>query len=295
MRLGGWYSAERAEDLPALCERLDAHGLSAIPAPNRIAEMPDDECVAFGQTAGDLGLVIGETGMWENLMTSDPARRAERIERVRTLLRKAELMGCRCVISLVGSGHPSDSMLAPDGSMLTAEGQRAFREVALRIVDGLELEHTCYAIEPWRTSFFYRPEDIRAFLDEVGHANVRLHLDLVNMVGRRDYFDTAGLAERTFALLSDRIAAAHLKDLRWDHEHMQIKWDEVLVGDGVMDYDAYLGGLAALDPDLPCFCEHLATEAEYKENFARLHRAADRIGARFLPRGPADTRKEGRP
>lgn len=295
MRLGGWYSAERAEDLEALCERLDAHGLSTIPAPNRIAEMPDEECVEFGEAARGLGLVIGESGMWENLMTSDPARRAERIERVRTLLSKAELMGCRCVISLVGSGHPSDHMLAPDGTMLTAEGTRAFHEVALRILDGLELERTCYAIEPWRTSFFYHPEDIAAFLDDVDHPSVRLHLDLVNMVGRRDYVDTAGLAERTFALLSDRIVAAHLKDLRWIHEHMQIRWDEVLVGDGVMDLDAYLGGLAALDPDLPCFCEHLATEAEYAESFTRLHGIAERIGARFLPREPAASGKERRP
>jgi sugar phosphate isomerase/epimerase len=286
VRLGGWYSAERAEDLEALCGRLDAHGLSAIPAPNRIAEMPDDECVAFGEAARALGLVVGGTGMWENLMSADPELRARRVEHVRRLLRKAELMGCRCVISLVGSGHPSDSMLAPDGAMLTEVGAREFREVALRIVDGLDLERTCYAIEPWRTSFFYHPEDIAAFLDDVGHPSVRLHLDLVNMVGRRDYFDTAGLAERTFALLSDKIAAAHLKDLRWDHEHMQIKWDEVLIGEGVMDHDTYLGGLARLDPDLPCFCEHLPTEAEFAESFARLHRVAERVGARFLPRDP---------
>jgi sugar phosphate isomerase/epimerase len=295
VRLGGWYSAERADDLPALCERLDAHGLSAIPAPNRIAEMPDDDCLAFGEAARDLGLVIGETGMWENLMTVDPTRRAERIERVRTLLRKAELMGCRCVISLVGSGHPSDHMLAPDPALLTAEGERAFREITLRIVDGLELERTSYAIEPWRTSFFYRPEDIASFLDSVDHPRVRLHLDLVNMVGRRDYFDTTGLAERTFAMLSDRIVAAHLKDVRWVHEHMQIRWDEVLVGEGVMDLGAYLGGLAALDPDLPCFCEHLASEAEYAESFARLHRIAAEHGLRFLARNPAEPRKERRP
>ncbi|HEU4354024.1 MAG TPA: TIM barrel protein, partial [Actinomycetota bacterium] len=172
----------------------------------------------------------------------------------------------------------------PDAAMLTAEGERAFREIALRIVDGLELERTCYAIEPWRTSFFYRPEDIATFLNSVDHPRVRLHLDLVNMVGRRDYADTAGLAERTFALLSDRIVAAHIKDVRWIHEHMQIRWDEVLVGDGVMDLGAYLRGLAALDPDLPCFCEHLDTEAEYAESFARLQRIAAKHDLRFLPR-----------
>jgi sugar phosphate isomerase/epimerase len=104
------------------------------------------------------------------------------------------------------------------------------------------------------------------------------------MVSRRSYFDTAGLAEQTFSLLADRIVGAHLKDLRWIHEHMQIRWDEVMVGDGVMDLEAYLGGLAALEPDLPCFCEHLPTEAEYAESFARLHAVAARIGTRFLPR-----------
>jgi sugar phosphate isomerase/epimerase len=287
MRLGGFYSAERAEDLEPLCERLDRHGLSAIPAPNRLAEMPDDECVAFGEAARGLGLVIGEAGWWDNLMTSDVRSRAERIEQVRTLLRRAELMGCRAVVSLVGSGHPSDSPLGPDGTMLGEEGRRAFREVVLRIVDGLELRRTTYAIEPWRTSFFYHPEDIRAFLDEVDHPRVRLHLDLANMVGRRDYFDTTGLVERTFTLLSDRVVAAHLKDICWDHEYMAVKWDEVLVGDGVIDYSAYLHGLAALDPDLPCFCEHLPTEAEYAENFARVHRASEAAGLRFLRREEA--------
>jgi hypothetical protein len=46
----------------------------------------------------------------------------------------------------------------------------------------------------------------------------------------------------------------------------------------------YLRGLDALDPDLPCFCEHLQTEAAYAENFARLHRVAASADLRFLSR-----------
>jgi sugar phosphate isomerase/epimerase len=285
MRLGGFFAAGRAEELPALCERLDRHGLSAIPAPQRLASMPDEECRRFGETADRLGLVIGEAGMWENLATPDPDRRAERIELVRTMLRKSEIMGCRCVVTLVGSGDPSDSPLAPDPRMLTDEGVRIFRDIVLRILDGLELTRTVYAIEPWRTSFFFRPEDVAAFLDELGDPRVRLHLDLVNMVDRLDYFATAALADRVFTHLGDRIAAAHLKDLRWDHTYLGVKWDEVPIGEGVVDLEACLRGLARLDPDLPCFCEHLATETEYAESFARLHRLAWNLGLRFLPRG----------
>ena len=33
MRLGGYFGASSIEELPALCEKLDTHGLSAIGAP----------------------------------------------------------------------------------------------------------------------------------------------------------------------------------------------------------------------------------------------------------------------
>jgi sugar phosphate isomerase/epimerase len=288
VRLGGFYSAERVEELEPLCTALDRHGLSAIPAPNRLAAMSDEECIEFGEAARRLGLVVGETGMWDNLLARDPDVRTERIGRVRVLLRKSELMGCHCVVTLVGSTHPSDDFLAPDPASMSREGQVVFREIALRILDGLELETTRYGIEPWVTTFFYELEDVETFLADVDHPALGLHLDLVNMVSRRTYFDTAGLAERTFASLSDRIVGAHLKDLRWDPAHMVIKWDEVLIGDGVLDYSAYLGGLARLDPDLACYCEHLPTEADYAENFARAHAAAERSGLKFLPRTPKE-------
>ena len=284
MRLGGFYHAETVAELEPLCEALDRHGLSAISAPNRIAEMTDEECAAFGDRARRLGLVVGETGMWENLMTADAALGAERIGKVRLLLQKAEAMGCRCVVSLVGSRHASDSPLAPDPYMVTDACRRGFGEVVLRILDGLELTRTTYAIEPWCNTFFYEPEDVHAFLTKVDHPNLRLHLDQMNMISQRSFHDTAGLVERTFDLLADRVVAVHLKDLRWDYQHLMLKWDEVLIGDGVLDYGAYLRRLATLPADTPGFCEHLAGEAEYVTNFARLHDAAARAGMRFVRR-----------
>jgi sugar phosphate isomerase/epimerase len=284
VRLGGFYHAETIDQLEPLCEVLDRHGLSAIPAPNRLAEMPDEECAAFGELARGLGLVVGETGMWENLMTADPELATDRIGKVRLLLTKAEAMGCHCVVTLVGARHPSDSPLAPDPYMVTDASRREFAEIVLRILDGLELTKTCYAIEPWCNSFFYEPEDVLAFLTKVDHPNLRLHLDQMNMISQRSFHDTAGLVTRTFDLLADRVVAVHLKDLRWDYEHMMLKWDEVLIGDGVLDYDAYLRHLDTLPVDTPGFCEHLAGEHEYATNFSRLHRAAERAGMRFVRR-----------
>jgi sugar phosphate isomerase/epimerase len=282
--LGGYFGAESVDALEPLCEKLDVYGLSAIPAPSRLADMPEDECAAFGQQARGLGLVVGEAGMWENLMTDDADVQSLRIERVRRLLQRAERMGCHCVVTLVGSKDPSDRALAPHPYMYGEACKSEFREVVLRILDGLELEKTRYVIEPWHNSFFYQPAEIRAFIDRVDHPAFGLHLDQMNMVSQRTFYHTTELIHETLDLLADRVASVHLKDVRCDPSHMFLKWDEVYVGDGVMDYHTYLKRLAELPPDTPCYCEHLPAERDYALNFSRLHYLAKKAGVRFTLR-----------
>ena len=78
MRLG-YYSASTAVELEKLTGGLDQHGLSAV-----WAGLEDDkDCVALGEKARELGIVLGEAGMWENLMTDDAAKRQTRIEKTR--------------------------------------------------------------------------------------------------------------------------------------------------------------------------------------------------------------------
>lgn len=287
MRLGGYFAAQSIAELAVIGEQLDCYGLSAIGAPGGYeTRMTDETCAAFGQRARELGIVIGEAGVWENLLTPDRDLQSARIAKVRAMLRKADLMGCRCVVTLVGTKDPSDHPLAPHPYLYTDACRAEFREVVLRILDGLELKTVRYAIEPWHDSFFYQPEDIRAFIDSVGHPAFGLHLDQMNMVNQRYFHDTTTLINLTFDLLADRVVSVHLKDIRCDFRHMFLKWDEVHIGDGVMDYDTYLRRLAALPVDTPCFCEHMAEERDYAMNFARLHALAAKAGVHFMPRSP---------
>ena len=284
MRLGGFFGANTAAELEPLCEKLDCYGLSAIPAPWKITEMPDDDCIAFGERARELGIVVGEAGIWENLMTPDADLQFRRIEKAREVIRNADLMGCRCVVSLIGTKDPSDHPLAPHPFMFTDACKAEFREIVLRILDGFELKSVRYAIEPWHNTFFYKPEEAREFIDSVGHPAFGLHLDQMNMVSQQDYFNTTALINTTFDLLAHKVWSVHLKDIRCDYKHLFLKWDEVYIGDGVMDYDTYLKRLAKLPPDTPCFCEHMAEERDYAVNFARLHRLAGKAGVEFLAR-----------
>lgn len=290
MRLGGsMYRPNDVAEMDAIVEALDTYGLTAITAPARWADMTDDEAAAYGERARHHGIVIGETHHRPNLMIRDPQVRAERIEILRRGLRKADVMGCRSVTILVGTVGPEDHLAAPHPYMFTAECRQEFREVLLRVMDGLDVRHTKLLIEPWTNTFFYQPAAIREFLDSVGHPHVGLHLDQMNMVDQAHYYHTTDLINETFDLLEPYIGGVHFKDVRWDWHHMLLKFDEVLIGDGVLDYRTYLSRVAKLDPEIACYCEHLASEGDYAVNFARLHRLAAELGTSFLTRSPAST------
>ena len=210
------------------------------------------------------------------------------------MIGKAEIMGCRSVCLPVGSVDASDHPLAPHPYMFTDECRAEFRELVLRILDGLELEKTKLLVEPWNTSFFYRPDVILDFIHSVDHPSIlALHLDQMNMVDQQHYFRTGELINETFDLLAPYIGSVHLKDIHWDPTHKFLKFDEVMIGEGVLDYHVYLRRLFDLEPDMTGFCEHLRTEAEYALNFARLHYIAGEIGGAFERRRPISS--VGRP
>ena len=289
MRLGCLnpaFNPQSPEALEPLCAKLDEHGLSAITPPPSLPEMPDEACVAFGERAGELGLVIGEAGFWKNTMTPDAELQAKRVGIVRAMLRKGDLMGCKCVATSVGTKGPADAWNEPHPYMFTEECRAELRELVLRILDGLDLATTKFTLEAWCHTFFYQLDEIKAFIDRVDHPSFAVHLDQMNLVTHETFYRTTELVHRTFDLLAEHVVSLHMKDIQWDFRHMFLKWDEVLIGDGVLDYDAYLGRIAQdLPDDVPCYCEHLPDEATYIENVRRLHRRAADVGLHFKTRG----------
>ena len=286
MRLGGTiFLARSRNDLEPLCEKLDCYGLSAIVGPPGLEKLTDDECMEYGLEAGRLGITIGEYGCWCNLISPDSEERQKGIKKTREALRKAEIMDCRTVLNMVGTTHPSGDFFAPTPYMFSKKCRSDLREIILQILDGLELKSVKYILEPWCNSFFYRPEDIREFIDSVGHPSFGLHLDQMNMISHDNFFNTTELINKTFDLLEDKVFSVHLKDQTWDYSHQNLKWDEVSIGDGVMDYDTYLKRISKLPVDITCYCERMTEERDFAINFARLHHLASKAGTGFLKRG----------
>lgn len=285
MRLGGYFRPQNIEELEAVPEKLDSYGLSCIVAPSRIVEMTDDEAIAFGERARELGIVIGESIPGRNLGTTNPELRQERIDFCRTMLQKSELMQCHGMVILVGSPGASDYQAEPTPFLYTDAGRADFRETVLRIMDGLELEHAKLLIEPWHHSFFYRPGPVREFVESLDDPRVLVHLDQMNMIDQDHLFKTTEYINETFDLLADYVGGVHFKDLAWDWHYMFLKLDEVLIGDGLMDYHTYMRRVSELPGDVACFCEHLTEEGDFAINFARLHKIAADLGVSFARRG----------
>lgn len=284
MRLGGYYSAGSINELENLCDDFDCYGLSTFMVSQDILLSNADACIEFGEKARELNMLPGESGMWANLLTDDKHAQQQRIQQVRTMLQNADKMGCPCIVSLVGTKDVSDHALAPHPYMFTDECKKEFREVVLRILDGLDLKTTRFAIEPWCNTFFYKPEDIKEFIDWVDHPSLGLHLDQMNMVNHDNFYNTTDLINTTFDLLADKVVSVHLKDIKWDYNHMFLKWDEVNIGDGVMDYDTYLKKIATLPTDTPCFTEHFVDARDFFISFTRLHHLAKKAGVHFKRR-----------
>lgn len=286
MRLGCTvFRAESEDELDALAEKFDCYGLSALVAPKSIEDFTEDQARSYGEKARRLGFVLGEAGFWENLLTPDMELRESRIRRLRKVMRLADAMGCRSTNTLVGTRHPSDRPLFPHSYNFTDECRREFREIVLRVLDGLDLDHGRYGIEPWYTTFFYQPEDIRAFIDAVDHPRFGVHLDQGNMISHATFYNTTDLIRRTFALLGDHAVSVHIKDIDWQGDHFGLRWNEVFIGDGTMDLVEYIRHIDRLGPDVTVYCEHFADEGEYAINFARLHQLARKADASFLPLG----------
>lgn len=280
----GFFRAENTSELEELVPVLDKYGLSAVASPYRTIDMDDDECIEFGERAAALGIVISEVHFLPNIMAAEPNVRSKNLADGRALLRKADLMGARCLLGFAGSANPLGYGAAAENYTDRYRGE--VREMVLRVLDGIDLQRTKYGLEAGPTTFYYQPEGCAQLIAEVDHPDFGVHLDLANMVSPATYFTTTELIERTFDLLGDRIYSAHLKDITWDLWHQLLKLDECIVGDGTIDYHAYLRQLSAMDVDFACMCEHLDTEAQYATSFERLHAMAEEIGTTFVGRQP---------
>ena len=279
MRFGcNWRSFESIEDVDEASEYLSTYEIGTIAGPPGLASWSVEEARSYGKAVRNRGLTIGEIGYWENLLTPDEATRADRIETLRSLLVRADAMRVDCVVSLVGSmsdgwagePHPDNyGELARERTLETID----------RVLDGLTLDRTTWALEPWFNTFFHQPTPVATLLEQVDDPRLGVHMDAMNMLCVETVHRSTETIGEMFELLADRVVSVHAKDIRMDDSEFVVALRECPPGEGAMDFDRYLTELDALDEDLPVFTEHWEDSATFERSIRFLQDRAEALGA----------------
>jgi sugar phosphate isomerase/epimerase len=282
MRLGlNWADRGDRASLAEQLDTIDDLGLGAVAPPREMIGWPVERCRAYGEEVRDLGLTVGELGLSANLFARDEGRRRDAIDAVRAALRRADAMGAACVFTLVGSVS-DEGLLAHHPDNFGEEARDRARRNCRAILDGLTLDDTAYALEPWHGGFFHESAAVEQFLDSV--EGVALHLDVANMHAPSTLTESERVIDQAFDLVGEAVVSVHAKDLHWHPDRLFMHIDEVAPGEGDLAMDRFVRRLDTLPADVPVFVEHWDTAAEYQTAVRHLRALAETNGVALTGR-----------
>ena len=222
----------------------------------------------FLQCCRDNDLLIGEVGVWRNVLS-----RTEGEKHVAYAVRQLELaeeVGARCCVNIAGSwGESWDGYHA-------SQGTRAFYDAVVettqKIIDQVKPQKTCFSLEPmpWMTP--ESPEEYLQLIRDVDRPGFAVHLDFANMInGLERYRHSSDFIRHCFDLLGPYIRSVHAKDLLIDDHVLPICIREVPPGEGSIDLKLALELAAQLPDDVPVFVEHLDSHEAYLKASKHMH------------------------
>lgn len=255
IRLGGHGLPVAPDDPAALARAHRDFGYRAAYCPP--VEIGDhDRLHAIEQAFADADVVLAEIGIWRNLIAVEDDVRAANIEHACNCLAIADAVGARCAVSYIGSFAPQADY-APHPDNLGARAFEATVETVRLILDRVKPRRARFALEMMQYAL---PDSVDGYLElirAIDRPAFAAHLDPVNLVMTpRVYFDTGRLIRECFDKLGTHIVSCHAEDIVLRHQ-AALHFDEVMIGDGVLDYPAYLQALQALGADVPLMLEHL--------------------------------------
>lgn len=255
IRLGGHGLPIGSEDPGAFARAHRDFGYRAAYCPP--VDIADtDRLRAIEHAFSTQDVMLAEVGIWRNLIAVEDDVRRANIDHACTCLAIADAVGARCAVSYIGSFAPhTDYGPHPDNM-----GPRAFEaavETARLIIDRVKPRRAKFALEMMQYALPDSVDCYLALIRAIDRPAFAAHVDPVNLVMTpRVYFDTGKLIRDCFEKLGPYIVSCHAKDI-FLHHQAALHLDEVMIGNGALDYDTYIDCLAALDRDVPLMLEHL--------------------------------------
>jgi sugar phosphate isomerase/epimerase len=130
-------------------------------------------------------------------------------------------------------------------------------ETVRGIIDRVKPKRAKFALEMMQYTL---PDSLRSYealLAAVDRPAFGVHVDPVNLIMTpRRYWGNAAFLREIFARLGPKIVSCHAKDITL-HHRAALHFDECQIGEGVLDYRAFLTEVAKLPGEVPLMLEHL--------------------------------------
>ena len=255
---------------------LKRKGYRAAFSPVKLDATPSqrDE-YALAAREGDI--IIAEVGAWSNPLSPDSDEAQKAFRKCVESLRLADDIGAVCCVNIAGNMGPGP-WDGPCAENLTQIGFEKVVSSVQQIIDEAAPEHASYCLEtmPWMY-----PHSADSYLDlikAIDRSRFGVHFDPVNLINSPELHLMSGpFLEDCISKLAKGMLSVHAKD-QTISSRLTLHLDEAAPGRGGIDYDAFLGGLSKLDPDLPVMIEHLSSEEEYDAAFDFISNKLDAFG-----------------
>ncbi len=260
LRLGGHGLPISSDDPVAFARAHRDFGYSAAYVPASLTADDSTALSAFEAAFAAADVVLAEIGIWRNLVTPDDAVRATNLAYAADKLAVADAVGARCAVSYIGS-YKAGTDYAPAAENMGPECFEACVETVRYLIDTVKPKRAKFALEMMQYSL---PDSVDSYVElirAVDRPMFGAHFDPVNIIMTpRVYFNNGALIRECFDKLGAHVVSCHAKDILLHHQ-AALHLDEVMIGDGVLDYATYLRELDRLPREVPLMLEHLEGDA----------------------------------
>ena len=236
------------------------------------ATQSDATLHAYEMAARDADIVIAEVGAWSNPLSPDPLQASEALKHNIVQLSLADRIGARCCVNIPGSrGEIWDG---PHPKNLTSETFDRIVETVRSIIDAVKPTRTFYTLETMPWMYPDSPCSYLQLLKAIDRPNFAVHMDPANLINCPSlYYSSGALIKEFCEKLGPYIKSCHAKDVKL-YSTMTTKIEEVIIGEGGMDYRTFLMEVNNLD-DCPLMLEHLSTVEQYNTAASEVRKVAE--------------------
>ncbi len=243
-------------------------------------EATDETVAEYEQAAKENGIVIAEVGAWSSPISRIDEIREAGLKRCIEGLALAERIGANCCVNVAGSrGEP---WFGHDPENLTEETFELIVSTTQRIIDEVNPTRATFTLETMEWMYPDSPESYARLVREIDRPAFAVHFDPTNLIlSPHHYYRSTGIIEEFVAKLGPKIRSCHAKDISMSHE-LTVHLDEVLPGQGNLDYPTFLKQIDTLEPDVPLLIEHLTTEEEFDQAAKFIRETAETCGVEIV-------------